>query len=90
MSQRTLQPLDAYAGHTIRVGWDRPLATFFVQVLPPDGKEDEPGSVFVWQGFARGEIRTPEQAIDLISPYAQIPDTLAADLAADRSRACTC
>ncbi|MGY0234075.1 hypothetical protein [Longispora urticae] len=86
MSQHNLRPLAPYAGHTIRVGWDRPSGTFFVQVLPPAGKEDETGSVFIWQGFARDEIRTAQEAIDLISPYALIPDTLAADLGADRSR----
>jgi hypothetical protein len=66
------------------VGWDRPLQTYFSQVfvrsVDPDDKD---GVLFFWKGTEPGELSTPEAAIELIAPYALVPDDLATGLRAD-------
>ena len=68
------------ATHAI-IGWDRPLATYFVQVL---GNVDDEEQIILWQGTDYGEIPTPAAAIALLAPYCTIPDGLAAQLEIDR------
>ena len=68
------------------LGWDRPLATFFVQVFGPDPDEDGEEMTFLWRGTAPGELPTAAAALALASPYAELPDTLAATLETDRLR----
>ncbi|WP_230771767.1 hypothetical protein [Sphingomonas sp. Leaf4] len=61
------------------IGWDRPLATYFVQVFSKGSRE----RVIFWQGTAPGEIPTAEAAIALAEPFTVIPDDLAARLRRD-------
>ncbi|ASO21055.1 glmZ(sRNA)-inactivating NTPase [Actinoalloteichus hoggarensis] len=46
-------------GHTVVIGWDRPLNTFFAQVFDPGGE------VMIDRGDDRDVISTPADAIDL-------------------------
>lgn len=96
MSRHSLQPLRGLGAiYEVAIGWDRPLATFFVIVFGvPDDGDDEDGvargdhgdelSPLLWEGTAPGALATPEAAIALAASYAIIPDALAARLAADR------
>ncbi|WP_374133320.1 hypothetical protein [Sphingomonas sp. 28-62-20] len=65
------------------VGWDRPLQTYFAQVLSApdeDGEEIE----LVWVGTAFGELPRAVDAIRVLEPYCQIEASLAAQLEIDR------
>lgn len=65
------------------VGWDRPLQTYFAQVFTCTEAEPEEGEATIWLGTEPGELPTPEAAIAVVAPYAEIPDTLAARLQDD-------
>ncbi|MEP9404559.1 hypothetical protein [Sphingomonas sp. VNH70] len=60
------------------VGWDRPLATYFVQVFLKDTDE-----IAYWWGAAPGEVTTADAAIALVAPFAVVPGDLAANLRRD-------
>jgi len=83
MSRYLLKPKAGSAAISAVVGWDRPLQTFFAQVFTPTEDEPEEGEATVWLGTEPGELPTPEAAIAVVAPYAQIPATLAADLEDD-------
>jgi hypothetical protein len=87
MSHYDLLPRDAADSHLeIAIGWDRPLNTYFVQVLDPTHDEDVPGFEILWQGTSFGEILSVDEAIALVTPWAQIPPDLRAILILDRIR----
>jgi hypothetical protein len=59
--------------HTIVVGWDNPLGTFFAQVWPgygEDGWGDEPE---FWVGCQAAEVPTVEALAELLRPFAELP-----------------
>lgn len=68
------------ATHAV-IGWDRPLGTFFVQLL---GNVDDGEETILCEGTGYGEIPTPAAAIALVAPYCTISDDLAAQLEIDR------
>jgi len=68
-------------GIEIWIGWDRPLATYFAQVLSPDGDDEE--ATYLWVGTSREEITNARAVIDMVRPYAEIPDDLYHTLCAD-------
>ena len=73
------------AGTTkVALGWDRPLATFFVQIFRPDDEEKGDDTAFLWVGTAPGELPTATSAIAIAKPYANLPDGFAATLETDR------
>lgn len=75
------------AGATeVAIGWDRPLATFFVQVLAPHPVLADEETTILWQGTAIGELPTAASAIRIAQPYADLPETLGATLETDRLR----
>ena len=75
------------AGATsVTLGWDRPLATFFVQVFVPDPNEAGEETTIIWEGTMPGELPTAASAIALATPYADLPETLGATLETDRLR----
>lgn len=65
------------------VGWDRPLQTFFAQVFTRTEAEPKEGEATIWLGTEPGELPTPEAAIAVVAPYAEVPETLAAQLQDD-------
>lgn len=69
---------------TVSLGWDRPLATFFVQVFRPDPEADGEEHAFIWQGSMPGELPKAADAIRLAEPYAHLPPDLGATLETDR------
>ncbi|QPI75523.1 hypothetical protein [Sphingobium sp. Cam5-1] len=83
MSRYLLKPKAGTDVISVVVGWDRPLQTFFAQVFTPTEEEPEEGEATIWLGTEPGELPTPEAAIAVVAPYAEIPEALAADLDAD-------
>lgn len=95
MSRHSLQPLPGLGAiYEVAIGWDRALSTFFVVVFgAPDDGGEPPGeggthagelSPLLWEGTAPGALATPQAAIALAAPFAEVPRGLAAQLAADR------
>lgn len=79
MTRHLLTPYPDAAVEVV-VGFDRPLDTYFAQVITqtPDG-EDE---LLVWKG-ALERIPEPHQVLDAVRPYAPIPAALRQQLFAD-------
>ena len=87
MSRHELAPRDDANDHLdIAIGWDRPLNTYFVQVLNPTRDEEEPGFEILWHGTSFGEILSADDVIALVAPWAEIPADLRALLILDRIR----
>ncbi|WP_433531231.1 hypothetical protein ACQPYA_03730 [Micromonospora sp. CA-263727] len=85
MSSRQLDALPGRDGYIVRVGWDRPLRSFFAQVINLGVLDEEsPDAMPVWLG-AGETVSDSETVIEAVRPYAVIPDTLRADLEADRA-----
>ncbi|MEV0734189.1 hypothetical protein [Polymorphospora sp. NPDC050346] len=78
MSRHRLKPRPGNKNVEVWVGWDRPLATFFAQVL-----SDHADAEYVWVGVTTREITDPQRVIRLVAPYAEIPDNLYATLLTD-------
>ncbi|MFH8642015.1 hypothetical protein [Streptomyces goshikiensis] len=85
MSSHTLIPLGGTpAGRTVRVGWDAPLGTYFANAWDePDDENAEPDHL-VFAGAAPYDISDPATVLELVAPYAVIPDGLREQLLADR------
>jgi hypothetical protein len=81
--------------HTIVLGWDPPLSTYFAQVwkgepgspenIPSDHPDYEPEPL-LWIGVTREEIPTVETLAKCLKPYATIPAELTECLRAERSQ----
>ena len=75
-------PLKAGSGMSkAQVGWDRPLATFYVQIYETRGDEDVP---VIWLGTDYAELPKAADAIALLKPHCDIPYGLSASLEIDR------
>ncbi len=69
--------------HWIVVGWDRPMGTFFAQVLDqalpyPD---EEP---VLWLGTEFDEIQTVAELVKQVRPYGVVSERVAAQLQRDQ------
>ncbi len=73
-----------HAGTTVAIGWDRPLATFYVQVSRPDPEDEGERETFIWEGTMAGELPTAAAAIAIATPHAELPDDLGSTLETDR------
>ena len=98
MSRHTIPAIDPK--HTVTVGWDNPMSTFFAHVEmdlahaePEDEENDDyTGNVIVvWLGGLRHEFPRVEDMIHPLAPYAVLDklmmDILRADRAMERFRA---
>jgi len=54
-------------GVTVAIGWDAPLATYFLQVADEDG--DEP---LIWRGGRYGEYPEPGPLLDLARQWSDV------------------
>ncbi|MDH6130070.1 hypothetical protein [Kitasatospora sp. GP82] len=81
-----LTPLDdAPAGREVRIGWDGPLSTYFLQVLDePAADSYEEVIETVWEGGVPHEHADPEHLVALASQYAHVPADLADTLRKDK------
>lgn len=69
-------------GVSVSIGWDRPLSTFFVQVIQAGADDD----MLVWEGTSPGEIPTAAQAIRIAADHTDLPEDLGRVLETDRLR----
>ena len=69
---------------SVTIGWDRPLSTFFVQVMQPHPRIDGEETTYIWKGAAPGELPTAAAAIAIAAEYADLPEDLGAMLETDR------
>ncbi len=72
------------AGTTVTIGWDRPLETFFVQVLRPHSTLEGEEETVEWQGTDPGELPTAGAAIAIAASHAELPADLNMTLETDR------
>ena len=66
------------------VGWDRPLGTFYAQVLRKNEDDDDETEELLWEGAELGQLKTPDEALRLLEPFCDIPAGLSATLQIDR------
>lgn len=69
---------------SVAIGWDRPLDTFFVQVMQPHPRIEGEEATYIWKGAAPGELPTAAAAITVAAEYADLPEDLGAMLETDR------
>ena len=84
MSRYTIPAFDP--NFQIVIGWDRPMRTFFAQVLDATKQPGDEGFARVWAGGTFDEIQSPEALRPLIAAYGDITDEMLAVLRADRGR----
>ncbi|MEM6409930.1 MAG: hypothetical protein AAF683_00175 [Pseudomonadota bacterium] len=83
MSRHELPVKPAIDAATAFIGWDRPLNTFFLQVLTaPDENGDE--RELVWVGTSERELPGPMDVLRIAEKYCVIDAGLAARLEIDR------
>nr|WP_314471319.1 hypothetical protein [uncultured Sphingomonas sp.] len=71
-------------GTSVSIGWDRPLGTFFVQVLRPHPHLTGEDDTVAWHGAHPGELTTAAAAVTIASRWADLPADLAITLETDR------
>lgn len=72
--------------NTVAIGWDRPLETFFVQVMRPHPEMEGEDDVLFWKGTDLRELPTAADAIAAARPWAILPTDLGATLETDRMK----
>ena len=70
----------------VLVGYDRPLQTFFAQVW--DTSEPENPELLLWAGAGPEPVRYVEALAELLAPFGEIPEEVAAKLWADFGEQC--
>ena len=78
MSRHVLRPVNP--AHSVTVGWDRPLRTFFAQVIDETADEDSDGWTVLWIGCTYEEVPRPELAVKAVEGYAMISPELVQEL----------
>lgn len=72
--------------NTVAIGWDRPLETFFVQVLGPHPTLESEEEVLFWKGTDLRELPTAADALAAARPWAILPRDFGATLETDRMK----
>ena len=71
MSRHQFPGLDGAS--TVFIGWDRPMQTFFVQVLRPHPHLAGEEETVAWHGTAIGELANAREAVTIASRWASTP-----------------
>lgn len=79
------QPIEAGVATNLAIGWDAPLATYFLQLLHIDPATDETTDV-IWIGTNYEERQDVDEIIDLASHYSPEARSHRDRLIADRER----
>jgi hypothetical protein len=82
MSRHEITPRDAK--HTVVVGWDRPMGTFFAHVKDPSLDEEE--EMVLWVGGLFDEVKTVTGLAKAIRAYADLTDEIALALLVDQQK----
>jgi hypothetical protein len=85
MSRYQLTPRSGYENYLCVIGWDRPLATYFAQVIATSDHDDDI-EVF-WQGSDHAECPRPDELLAALAKWAVVPPELKAKLLQDRLEA---
>lgn len=86
MSSRRTLP-SRRGGMTVVCGWDNPLQTYFCTVLRSSPScWDDTDAVVLWLGLDHGEVRTPEEMIASLAPYAHLDAEMIGLLRHDRAQ----
>jgi hypothetical protein len=72
--------------NTVAIGWDRPLETFFVQVMRPHPEMEGEDDILFWKGTDLRELKTAADANAAARPWAILPADLGATLETDRMK----
>lgn len=70
--------------YKVVVGWDNPLETFFAIVY--DTREEDPCAehrIVIWEGTELRQILSVDALVDLLRPYAEMPQETASKLLND-------
>lgn len=71
-------------GVRVAIGWDRPLATFFLEVWT-GAEADEDDGPSIWLGASYGEAPTPDPLIVVARRHLpSLPDTIGRQLHVDQ------
>lgn len=81
MSRYNLVPKDL--NHSVTVGWDGGLSTFFVIVKTHDVLEDDEHNIDLWKGTSAEEIKSVDDLVTIVEPYASLSDFVRHSLATD-------
>ena len=86
MSRHQLPLREGVEASSARIGWDRPLLTFFAQVFVTDPADPGEEVELLWRGTSERELPRPIDAIRLLEPYCDIPAEIAVSLEVDRMK----
>jgi len=81
MSRHDIVPRDPT--HTVTVGWDHPLLTFFAHVKR-HGAEDDEDSFVEWIGGNFMGVYEVEGLVEAVRPYANVPYEMQVTLYGDK------
>lgn len=76
-------PACRLGAETIAVGWDRPLATFFITAFGPVGAHGD-RTIIEWLGTERRELTRVADVLRLAGRYADLPEGIGRTLQLDR------
>jgi hypothetical protein len=83
MSRYTLEPHSQR--YEVSIGWDRPLANFFLQVVDRDVDEDKADPILVWLGADGYATETDvDHVLEEASTWAMIPQEFRTRLLSDQ------
>ena len=82
MSRHNLDPLNPT--HEVVVGWDRPLDTFFAQMIDTTADDESDAREVLWIGTDLCEAPDPAAVLAAVAPFAFVPPDLLDQLARDR------
>lgn len=82
MSRHLLPSPDGVVpGAKVVVGWDPPLATYFLQIWPPD----QPEAASVWLGLTHGRFNDLDDFLEVLAEYGvSVHEDLMVELFLDR------
>lgn len=84
MSSYQLVPKDSK--HLVMVGWDNPLNTFFINVIDEVVNENDINRSVFNVGNVYREIEDIDTLVNMVDPYAEIPDDIRLSLLKDGYR----
>lgn len=83
MSRHEIPAIDA--GHRVVVGWDKPLMTFFVQVIDRAKEAAGDDDKFVlWRGCSLRDLYEVDDLALLLRPYAELTADMRSTLYGDK------
>lgn len=70
--------------HTVIVGWDKPMRTFFAQVITPMEDDLLKHEMLLWAGVSFDEVTSIQALRKTLAEYAELTSELAEQLELDK------